>query len=168
MKKLIFILLLLGAAVGYAIIAMARQKELLKKTSLKVALKNINTLTWRRVSIILLFEIENKSDLNVTVRNLKLDIYINKKFITRIKKNMVKIQAKSVTRPPVEAIIEFDPSQLLAQGIATLITGIKNIEISIVGKYNLITNNIIVSRISVNETTTLGKLLTKKTTGTRA
>jgi len=168
MKKLIVVLLLFVAGGGYTIIAMARQKELLKKTSLKVALKNINTLTWRHASITLLFEIENKSDLNVTVRNLKLDIYINKKYITRIQKKMVKIPAKSITTPPVEAIIEFDPSQLLAQGIATLVTGIKNLEISIVGKYNLITNNIILSRISVNETTTLGKLITKKTTGTRA
>jgi LEA14-like dessication related protein len=96
-----------------------RQYNLLYNAVYTISGGIIHNLGLDKVKMTLFLKIANESDLMIEISNLDLSIYVNKMFITRIKRPEKQvIQAKSDAI--IKLDVEFNPKDLLKAGLTNI------------------------------------------------
>lgn len=139
-----------------------KQLNLLKNACFTISGGVIHTLGLDNVKITLFFKIVNESDLTIEISNLNFDIYVNKLFVTKIKKtDKQTLYSKSST--VIKLDFEFNPKDLLRAGltnIAPIIYDKEKLVITTKGYFSAKTGGISLKEIPFEEDVTLQELLT--------
>lgn len=139
-----------------------KQLNLLKNACFTISGGVIHTLGLDNVKITLFFKVVNESDLTIEISNLNFDIYVNKLFVTKIKKtDKQTLYSKSST--VIKLDFEFNPKDLLRAGlsnIAPIIYDKEKLVIGIKGFFSAKSGVLSLKEVPFEEEITLKELLT--------
>lgn len=158
MKSKFIFFTLLGLGAVYAAMAFDRQKKLYDKSKFRISAYNIEQLEWDYAKIKLFFEISNYMDIDITILRQAYNIYINRKFITKLTHNNLKLPSGSTK--VIEKTIEFDPSMVVAEALSSLFSGFKNLSLTIRGSLTAY-SSLIITKLPVDITYRIGDLAQK-------
>ena len=139
----------------YIVIAIIRQAVLARNSSFRPSGYKINALGWSEVSITVFFDFENNTDLDINLKNIKLDVYIFDTYVTTVRNDNIKVRAHSTITTSVP--VRFNPAQA-AYGILPYLTHIKDLPLQFKGHLNIVTNYFWWNRMMIDETVTMGEL----------
>lgn len=138
-----------------------KQFNLLKNACYAISGGVIHNLSLDSVKMTLFLKIVNESDLTVQLSNMNFNIYVNKMFVTNIKKDDIQT-LYSLSDTIVKLDFEFNPKDLLRAGITNIepiIYDKEKLIVTIKGSVSVKAGVLKISHFPIEEEITLKELL---------
>ncbi len=152
----------IGVAIVSLIAYFKKQYDLLLNACYTISGGVVHTLGLDNIKITLFFKIVNDSDLTIEINDMNFNIYVNKLFITKIKKTQ-KQTLYSQSSAIIKLDFEFNPKDLLRAGIANIqpiLYDKEKLVITTKGYFSAKTGGISLKNVPFEENITLQELLT--------
>ncbi len=160
-QRALFLTAVIGATIG-VIGYLKKEFERLEGACYAIAGGVIHTFGLNNVKITLFFKIVNKSDISVEISNAIFNIYVNKMFVSTVKKSNKQL-LKGGGETILMVDVEFNPQDLLKVGInniSPLLTDKDKLVITIKGSFDAVAGLVKLKSFPFEQSITLKELLT--------